>query len=154
MQFDRSGPSPRRKLRQEPLQPGAIKPRVDRLLPQPGRGPAAVERPDELGEAPRGDRPVPLGAEGPCCRQPPGTPVALAAAPARSGAGSDRKRARFWAAARPQAGSRSGRPESFRPEPAQAVSLLDDPLWTKLAKPKAAAQDALSDRVLPTTAKM
>src|SRR6266480_7923456 len=58
------------------------------------------------------------------------------------------------AAARSRAGSRSGRPESFRPGPAQAALLLDDPLWTKLAKAKAAAQDALSGRVLPRTAKM
>src|SRR2546423_14486523 len=55
--------SPRRKLRQDPLQPAAIKPRVHRLLPRPGRRPAAVECPDGLGEVPGGDPPVPVGAE-------------------------------------------------------------------------------------------
>ncbi len=101
-----------------------------------------MERADELGEAPGGDRPVPLGAEDLAVDSLLVLPLRfpqLLPDPAPEMIGKGRGFGQQLAC---EQASRSGRPESFRPGPAQAASLLDDPFWRQLAKPKAAAKDA------------
>jgi hypothetical protein len=113
-----------------------------------------VECPDGLGEAPGGDPPVPVGAEELAVdsflvfllRLPQLLPDP---APEMIGEG---RRFRQQLA-REQAPVAVG-PKASGQDPLKQSLLLDDPFWTKLAKAKAAAQDALSGRVLPTTAKM
>jgi len=103
-----------------------------------------VERADELREAPGGDRPVPLGAEDLAVDRLLVLELCLPQllpdpAPATIGKGRRFRQELACEQAPVAVGSKaSGQ------YPLKQASLLDDPLGTKLAKPKAAAQDALS----------